>query len=229
MVKEPAGSAMKRIWDAVNGGARQHGADLIHTPLLPVGSRTSPHAFILLGLVSTRSLKIRPKDRASHERVVDRDNKDLAGRRELGVRNEAGDMGCRARRALLAGQQADMQHRRKSTLGVSLYAAGTPMIWGGMERSAQARVGTARRTTHESLAFQLLGDTDLVAGAGFHELDVRHGVAHAHGGAGRGVEGALGRAREAREGGGNTAGKHCDERGRWRRCCAARTKLRAEG
>lgn len=66
----------------------------------------------------------------------------------------------------------------------------------GRRRGEDAAGGRAK--THKSLAFQLLGDAELVAGAGFHELDVGHGIAHAHTGTGRGVELGGAGAHEAR-------------------------------
>ena len=42
------------------------------------------------------------------------------------------------------------------------------------------------------------------------EVNIRHSIANTHGGAGRGVEAGGRGAREARDGGGNTTGKHCD-------------------
>lgn len=130
MVKEPAGSAMKRIWEAVNGGIQQQDARLIHTPLLPAGSRTSPHAFILLGLVSTTTLKIRPREtREPYTKgsLTETTNTWPA----------AASLGCEMYPGIWLDEHAgpgrrgsatEQRHTAPEKATLLLYAAGTPMI-----------------------------------------------------------------------------------------------------
>lgn len=59
------------------------------------------------------------------------------------------------------------------------------------------------------------------------EVNIRHGIANTHGGAGRGVEAGGRGAREAWEGGGNTTGKHHGEW--WLRVGCDKIKLESWG
>lgn len=78
-----------------------------------------------------------------HERVVHGDNKDLASLLELGVVDVAGDVGARASRAWNDGQ-----HGRFFSLPCS----------------SQSRTKSSRNTDNDTLALELLGEVDLVAG-----------------------------------------------------------------
>ena len=73
-----------------------------YTPVLPVGSRVLPQAAMLTkGSAGMDSTGGRMGGLDVHERVIDRDDKDLTGIFRLGMGDVAWNMCRRARRALL--------------------------------------------------------------------------------------------------------------------------------
>ena len=73
------------------------------TPLLPEGSREAAQALVLYDSCINKcshASALQLEVCSLHEGVIDRDDKDLTSILELGVVDEAGNVGARTRRAL---------------------------------------------------------------------------------------------------------------------------------